>query len=214
MQIYWQGYSSIRIETKDGDKSAVLMTDPFENEQAIRFPRAIEPDLLALSHQDRKQFNIEGVAGTPFVISDPGEYEVRGIFVNGIQDPSADQGTARPLVYRIDAEGMAVAFLGQLNRKLTDVELEALGNIDILILPVGGGAGMDAKLSSNIISMVEPRIVIPVNYHVSGIKTKLGTVDQFCSALGGCKRQDMNKLKISKKELPADDIIVTVIERT
>lgn len=214
MQIYWHGYSSIRVEAKQGDTSAVVMTDPYENEAAMRFPRAIEPDILLLSHQDRGRFNVAGAAGKPFLISDPGEYEVRGVFVNGIQDIQADQGLKRPLIYRIDAEGIAVAFLGQLHRKLTDAELEALGNIDILILPVGGGDAMDAKLSSSLISMVEPRIVIPINYHVSGIKTKLGTVDQFCSALGGCKRQDLNKLKITKKELPAEDIVVMVIERT
>lgn len=214
MQIYWHGYSTIRIEAKHGDTSSVIMTDPFENEAAIRFPRVTEPDLLLLSHQERKNFNLDGVAGKPFVISDPGEYEVRGVLVNGIQDPKADQGLKRPLVYRIEAEGISVGFLGQLNRKLTDYELEPLGNIDILILPVGGGQVMDAKLSANLISLVEPRIVVPIHYHVPGIKTKLGTVENFCDAVGVCKRQDMNKLKISKKELPAEDLMIMVIERT
>jgi len=214
MQIYWHGYSTIRIETKHGDTSSVIMTDPFENESAIRFPRVTEPDILLLSHQDRARFNVAGVAGSPFVISDPGEYEVRGVFVNGIQDPTADQGARRPLIYRLEAEDISVAFLGQLNRKLTDMELEALGNVDILILPVGGGGVLDAKLSASIISMVEPRVVVPIHYHVPGIKTKLGTVETFCGAVGVCKRQDMNKLKISKKDLPADEVLVMVIERT
>ncbi len=214
MQIYWHGYSTIRIEAKHGDTTSVIMTDPFENEAAIRFPRATQPDILLLSHQDREQFNLEGVAGSPFLISDPGEYEVRGIFVNGVQDPKVDQGALRPLMYRIEAENISVAFLGQLNRKPTDNELEALGNIDILILPVGGGSVLDAKLSANIISMVEPRIVVPIHYHVPGIKTKLGTVENFCDAVGVCKRQDMNKLKITKKDLPADEVLIMVIERT
>lgn len=214
MQIYWHGYSTIRIEAKHGDTTSVIMTDPFENEAAIRFPRATQPDILLLSHQDRKGFNLEGVSGSPFIISDPGEYEVRGVFINGVQDPMADQGLKRPLVYRIEVEGINVAFLGQLNRKLTDHELEALGNVDILVLPVGGEQVMDAKLSANLISLVEPRIVVPIHYHVSGLKTKLGTVENFCSALGSCKRQDMNKLKISKKDLPADEVQIMVIERT
>jgi L-ascorbate metabolism protein UlaG (beta-lactamase superfamily) len=214
MQIYWHGYSTIRIEAKQGDVSSVIMTDPFENEAAMRFPRATQPDLLLLSHQDRSRFNLEGVAGSPFTISDPGEYEVRGVFVNGVQDKEAEEGIKRSLIYRIEVEGMSIAFLGQLNRKPTDNELEDLGNVDILILPVGGGDVLDAKLSASIISMVEPRVVIPVHYHVPGIKTKLGTVDAFCDAIGVCKRQDMNKLKLTKKDLPADEIIVMVIERT
>lgn len=214
MQIYWHGYSTIRIETKNGEQSTAIMTDPFENEAAIRFPRTAEPEILLLSHQDRKDFNLEGVAGKPFVISDPGEYEVRGVFINGVQDPKADSGTKRPLMYRIHTEDMTVAFLGQLNRKPTDNELEALGNVDILILPVGGNNVMDAKLSASIISLVEPRMVVPIHYHVAGIKNKLGTVDSFCDAIGVCKRQDMNKLKVAKKDLPADDVLIMVVERT
>ncbi|MDD2786257.1 MAG: MBL fold metallo-hydrolase [Patescibacteria group bacterium] len=214
MQIFWHGYSTIRIESKNGDLSSVIMTDPFENEAAIRFPRATEPDILLLSNQNRKNFNIEGVAGSPFLISDPGEYEVKGAFVNGIQDPKADEGDKRPLMYRIDVEGMSIAFLGQAKRKPTDMELEELGNIDILILPVGGGDVMDAKTAASVINMVEPRIVIPIHYYIDGIKTELGKVKSFCDAVGGSKQQEMNKLKITKKELPADDVAIMVIERT
>ncbi|MFA6447076.1 MAG: MBL fold metallo-hydrolase [Patescibacteria group bacterium] len=213
MQIFWQGYTSIRIETKQGDKAGELVTDPFENESAIRFPRTVEPEMVVLSNQERKDFNLEGVAGKPFIVSDPGEYEVRGIFAYGIQDPIADAGEKRPVVYRIEAEDISIGFLGKLNRKLTDVELEHLGNIDILVLPVGGGDGMDAKTAAAVVNMIEPRIVIPINYQIPGIKAKLDSVDAFCKATGG-KRQDGNRLKISKKELPADDTLIMVIERS
>lgn len=213
MQIFWHGYSSIRIEAKYGDKTVTIMTDPYENEQAIRFPRTIEPDILLLSHQDRKKFNVDGVAGSPFIISDPGEYEVRGVFVHGIQDPSVDEGLKRPLIFSIMAEDMNVAFLDQLNRKPTDFEIEALGNVDILVLPVGGGEVMDGKTATNVISMIEPRIVMPMHYHVPGIKATLGTVEQFCGAMGVCKRQDANRIKVTKKELPVEDLVVTVVER-
>ncbi|MFZ6015696.1 MAG: MBL fold metallo-hydrolase [Patescibacteria group bacterium] len=214
MQIYWQGYSSIRIETKQGDQSCMVMTDPYENESAMRFPKAAEPDLLLLSNQDRKQFNVAGVTGSPFIVSEPGEYEVHGVFAHGIQDPEKEQGAKRSLIYKLTAEDITIAFLGGLNRELTDYELDGLGAVDILILPVGGDTVMDAKLASKTISAVEPRLVIPIHYHISGIKAKLGTVDQFCNSLGVCKRQDVNKLKISKKDLPADDVLITVIERS
>lgn len=214
MQIYWQGYSSVRIESKQGEESCVVMTDPFANESSMRMPRATQPDVLLLSNQNPKLFNIDGVTGKPFTVSEPGEYEVGGIFVYGIQDPEADEGKQRPILYRLEAEDMAIAFLGGLKRALTDKEIEGLGNIDILILPVGGGEVFDAKMASKTMSQIEPRIVIPIHYHLSGIKTQLGTVDQFCESLGVCKRQDVSKLKISKKDLPADDMLITVIERT
>jgi L-ascorbate metabolism protein UlaG (beta-lactamase superfamily) len=213
MQIYWHGYSSVRIESKNGEKASVLVTDPFENESAIRFPRTLEPDIAVLGHQDRTRFNIEGLGNEPFIISDPGEYEVKGVFVNGIQDPAAGSGTERPVIYRIFSEGMSIAFMGLLHRKPTDMELEGLGNIDILLIPVGGGEAFDAEMASDVISLVEPRVVIPLNYAIPGIKAKLGTVDQFCKHLGVCKREDMNKFKIQKKDLPAEDVLVAVLER-
>ncbi len=214
MQIFWQGYSSVRIETKQGEESCMIMTDPYQNEASMRLPRTALPDVLLLSNQDLKRFNVDGVAGKPFIINEPGEYEVRGVFVYGIQDPVVDSGKNRPVIYRIEAEDMVIAFLGGVNRQLTDHEIERLGNVDILILPVGGGDVLDAKAASKAMSAIEPRIVVPIHYNVSGIKTKLDTVDQFCNALGVCKRENVNKLKISNKDLPAEDVLVTVIERT
>ncbi|MBI5654893.1 MBL fold metallo-hydrolase [Candidatus Uhrbacteria bacterium] len=214
MQIYWHGYSTVRIEAKSGDKDATILTDPFPNEASLRMPRTVEADILLLSHQDRKRFSMENIQGTPFTISDPGEYEIKDVFIQGIQDRTVDSGEKdRLLIYRIAAEGMNVAFLGQLKRKLTDYEVEELDDIDILLLPVGGGEVMDSKLASDTISTIEPRIVVPLHYDLPGIKTKLANVDTFCKALGVCKRQDANKLKVSKKDLPTEDMVVTVLER-
>ncbi|MDQ7815255.1 MAG: MBL fold metallo-hydrolase [Patescibacteria group bacterium] len=214
MQIYWHGYSTIRIEAKIADKEATVLTDPFQNEASLRLPRTVEPDILLLSHQDKSRFNLEGVQGSPFIISNPGEYEVKNVFVQGIQDPSCEpEDKHRSVIYRIVAEDIAMAFLGQHRRKLTDSEVEELGDIQILFLPVGGGEVMDSKLASEIISIVEPRIVVPMHYDLPGIKTKLGSVNDFCKSLGVCQRQDANKLKITKKDLPSEDMVITVLER-
>jgi L-ascorbate metabolism protein UlaG (beta-lactamase superfamily) len=214
MQLFWHGYSSVRIEGRMGESEVTILTDPFESEASVRFPRTVSPDILVLSHQDRSTFNLEGAQGTPFIISDPGEYEVKGAFVVGIQNPSVDPGTAeRPVIYRFMLEGMSVGFLGQLKRKLTEHEIEALENIDILLVPVGGGDVMDPKLASETIAEIEPRIVVPLHYDIPGIKAKLSGVDAFCKQLGVCKRQDINKLKITKKDLPTEDVLITVLER-
>lgn len=213
MQIFWHGYSSVRIEAKNGEKVCTLMTDPYHNESALRFPKTVEPDILVLSDQDTSRFNLEGVPGSAFTISDPGEFEVKGVFVRGIQDPSVGVGEKlRPVLYRIVAEGMSVGFLGQIKRALTDMEIEELGDIDILLIPVGGGEVMDSKLANEMISRIEPRMVVPLHYDIPGIKTKLSGVDTFCKNLV-CTRQDANKLKVAKKDLPTEDLVVTVLER-
>jgi len=214
MQLFWHGYSSVRIESKSGDKEATLLTDPYPNEASLRFPRTTSPDVMVLSHQDRSRFNLEGAGGDPFVISDPGEYEIKGVFVHGFQDKTIDPGEKqRSVIYRMVVEGMSIGFLGQLKRALTDVELEELGDIDILLLPVGGGDVLGTKAASEAIARVEPRVVVPLHYDIPGIKTKLESVEHFCKSLGVCKRQDANKLKITKKDLPSEDLLVAVLER-
>lgn len=213
MQLFWHGLSSIRIEAKTGETECTLLTDPYPNESGLRFPRTLEPDILVLSHQDRSRFNLEGIPNTPFIVSDPGEYEVKGMFARGIQDPEAEKDEKRPIIYRFDAEGMSMAFLGQLNRSLTAFEVEALGDIDILFVPVGGGSVLDAKIAMSVITTIEPRIVIPMYYDTPGVKEKLATSDAFCKLIGAAKCQNTNKLKIAKKDLPADDLLVVVLER-
>lgn len=213
MQIIWHGYSSVRIESKNAEKECTLITDPFENEASIRFPRTVDPDAAVLSHQERKRFNLKALQGNPFIVSDPGEYEVKGVFINGIQDSAADQGKERPLMYRFVSEGMNVAFLGQLNRKPTNAEFEHLESIDILILPVGGGNVLDAAKAVDIVTQIEPRVVVPVYYAITGLKQKLDSVDVFCKKLGANQREDMTKLKIQRKDLPAETLLVAVLER-
>lgn len=210
MQLFWHGYSSIRIESKNGEQVSTLVTDPFENEASVRFPRTIESDIVLLSREKRKDFNLEALNGKPFIISEPGEYEARGVFIDAIRDPKSGDEV---IIHRIMTEGMSVAFLGRVNRKLTDAEMERLETVDILLLPVGGGDGLSPTLAADLIGEIEPRVVVPINYSIPGIKTELGTIDAFCKHLGACQKEEMNRLKIQKKDLPIDTMMVAVLER-
>lgn len=212
MQIYWHGLSCVRIEAKFGDKDAVLVTDPYSHETGLRFPKTLHPDIVALTHQDESRFPQDVFSETPFTIATPGEYEVNGFFAYAMPLKKEGDGYPYHLMYRFEVEGMSVGFIGQLDRALTDEEVARLGNIDVLLLPVGGGDRMTAKQAVDTINRVEPRMVVPLAYHVDGLKHELGSADAFCKELV-CQRQDANKLKITKKDLPAEDLVVTVLER-
>lgn len=212
MQIFWHGLSCVRIEASHGDRDATLVTDPYGSDSGLRFPRTLAPDVVALSHQDGDKYPLDGFTNQPFVINLPGEYEVQGMFAYAIPFADAGEKGKRGIMYRFEVEGISIGFLGSLHRVLTEEEVAALGTIDILLIPVGGGGLATAKQAVETISLVEPRMVIPLAHHVEGLKEKLGTADAFCKELV-CKRQDMNKLKISKKDLPADEVVVTVLER-
>ncbi len=214
MQIYWHGMSCVRIEASVGLQEATLVTDPFDADSGLRFPKNLTPDVVALSHMNRKKFALDAFENKPFVVDIPGEYEVKGMFAfaTPILDES-DKNQEHALIYRFEIEGMSLGFLGGATRALTEQELGKLESIDILLLPVGGNGKLDAKQAIDIIQKVEPRIVVPLDHHIEGLKETFGTADQFCTQLGVCKRQDGNKLKISRKDLPAEDLLVTVLER-
>lgn len=213
MNISWHGLSSFEITTKTPAGEVTLVTDPYSNETGLRFPRTLGASLAAVSHDDSDANNTEALQGKPFVINTPGEYEVNGIFVYSIHAPLAEKGMESHRIFRFEIEGVHLAHLGALNRVLTDDELAELKNIDILMLPVGGGRVLSPKLASEVIEQLEPRVVIPMIHSVEGLKENLGTAEAFCKALGVCQKETGNKFKINKRDLPEEGMLVMTLER-
>jgi len=215
MQISWHGLSSFHIVTKPVHDEVGLVIDPYQNTTGLRFPRALSADIVAYSEDTASHNNVVAIGGEPFVINEPGEYEVKNVFVYGIDAKKGDEGKKSPhVIYRIESEDMTLAHLGALDRKLTEEELEAMQNVDILMLPVGGGSVMSPKIATDIIGRVEPRMIIPMYYALPKVKEKLGKIDAFCKELGVCKKEETNKLKIAKKDLPQDEMVIVVLSRT
>ena len=214
MHVYWHGLTSLRIETETRIGPVSLITDPFSSEKTgLKFPKTLTPDVVVLSHQEKKRFDLSMFENTPFLIQDPGEYEVKGIFVTGIPIEYPDKMHPHGVIYRFTIEGMTIGFLGGLERVPTDQEIELLDAIDILALPVGGGGHLTPQQAMETITRIEPRLVIPLGHALDGMTDDRGHVDQFCQIMGACKRNDASKLKIQKKDLPADELVVTVLEK-
>ncbi len=212
MHLYWHGLTSVRIESTLGDTSCTLLTDPYASDSGLRFPRTLEPNVLVLSHQKREQFALDTLKSTPFVIADPGEYEVQGVFVFGTTLQTEGEKHPYPLMYRFEIEGMSIGFIGGINKVPSEELLGRLENIDILLLPVGGSLYLDAKQATEIVHILEPRIVVPLGFATDGLNLPLDSVDLFCKEVGG-KRVDGNKLKLTRKDLPAEELVVQVLER-
>lgn len=211
MQISWNGLGSFVFVGKVGQQDVTLVTDPYQNSTGLRFPRTQSASLVVQSHDGEMANNtsslLEEGKKKPFVIEHAGEYEVRGLFATGIRAPKKD-GTEHT-IYRLGIEGMQIAFLGALDRDLTDAEVSALGNIDVLIVPVGGGVVMNKDVASEVVSQIEPSVVIPSHFSVPGLKEKLADVDPFCSELA-CPREDSKKIKLTRNSLPVEEIQIIV----
>lgn len=200
MQISWLGEAGLRLQIKD----TVVLIDP--PDKATGFgPVRQQAHIVALSAKEDR--DAKSVGGDPFIIDLPGEYERQGVFVYGLALPSDPDF----LHFRIEGEDMSLGHLGGLSKKLDNGQLEQLEGVDILCVPVGGKSVLDADAASQLISQIEPRIVIPLQYKVKGSTTTYADVAPFLKEIGAKSAETLEKFKIVKKDLPAEETHVVVL---
>lgn len=208
MDISWLGHASFKIK----GKTAVIITDPYGEKTGLKFPK-VEADIVTISHDHYDHSATELIGGQPFVINGPGEYEVKGTNVVGIasfHDNKKGQERGKNILYNIRIDGVGVAHLGDLGQEeLTSGQIETFGNVDILMIPVGGIFTIDASAAVKIVSKLEPSIIIPMHYFDKEAKiTELEPVDKFLKEMGKEDIEPAKKLTISKDRLPAEPQVI------
>lgn len=212
MEIVYLGHASFLLKSK----LAKVVTDPFLKKVGFKFPK-VEADLVTVSHDHFDHSNVEGVGGNPMVIQGPGEYEVKGVSVFGIQsfhDESQGKDRGKNTVYLIEAEEIRICHLGDLGTKLTDKQIELLDGVDVLMVPVGGNFSLDAATAWEITKQIGPSIVIPMLYKTkqhSKEFDKLAGVEEFVQQAGLEPRKE-NKLVVNKLSL-AEETELVVLEK-
>ncbi len=210
MQILWNGLGCFSITAKPAQGEVTLVTNPFKTQDDLKQKGGVA-SLIATSHDGKdtdacSAFAVEHPEDHKrvFVIEHAGEYEVRGVFVTGVDAPKKD-GTPHT-IYRFDAEGIHIGFLGALDRQLTAKEIDALGSIDILILPAGGQGVLSPEEAGSVVAEVEPRMVIP-----SYIDTGSYAPRERVKTVMGCAADELSKLKITKAQLPEEDMRMALL---
>ncbi len=216
MQIIWRGQSCFQITSQIGKNNLVnIVIDPFDETIGLRIPK-LEADILLVSHNHYDHNNIKAVEGDPFLVDGPGEYEVKGIFIQGIDsyhDSSFGKERGLNTIYIIETEEMKICHLGDLGQKeLTDEQIEKIIEVDILMIPVGGIFTISAKEAMKIISQIEPKIVIPMHYCLPKLKVKLEDLDKFLKAMGIKKIEPLLKLSIKKKDILTEEAKIIVLK--
>lgn len=213
MQIHYFGLSSFKIITKE----ATIITDPFDKESGLTPPRG-NAEIVILGEKLNKLYtSLSGISGEYFLVDDPGEYDVKGVTITGIplkQDDSPKEGGVPRYVtaHLIESEDIRILNLTHIREfNMKQDDLEGLGEIDILILPVGGNSVMTAKDASKVVNEIEPKIVIPSHYTTTGLSLPYEKVNDFIKEMGG-KSQTMEKLIIKKKDLTPDTIQIITLE--
>lgn len=213
MIITWLGHSCFKIQDKVGPDGVTLVTDPFDKSTGLK-PVSFEADIVTVSHDHADHNNVASLRGNPYVVSTAGEYDVKGVLVEGVEsfhDEKEGEERGKNIMYRIEVDDISISHLGDLGHALGDKQLERLAGTDILIIPVGGVYTIDAKKAVEVISQIEPRIVIPMHYMIPGLKVEIEGVDKFVKELG-VKPTEEEKLKISKKDLPQEDMELVILK--
>ena len=224
VDIWFYGQSCFKVK----GKSASIVFDPY-NEEFTGLPKLkLEADIVCVTHDHKDHNNVEAVSGAseknepsgpgappdrrPFVISGPGEYEISGVNIVGIDsfhDDKDGSERGKNTIYHIEIDEVNIVHLGDLgHKKLTQEQAETLSTCDILLIPTGGVYTIGYKDAPDIIAQVEPKIVIPMHYKLPGLKFDLDPVDKFMAAMGKEKAQPQSKLSISKEKLPQEVEIV------
>ena len=212
MIITWQGQSCFKIQDKVGSEGITLVTDPFDKSLGLKVPN-FEADIVTVSHDHSDHNNVAAFRGTPKVIKSAGEYDIKGVMIEGVlsyHDASQGKERGNNIIYRIEMDDITICHLGDLGHVLDNKQLERLEGIDILLVPVGGKYTLDAKLAVEVISQIEPRIVIPMHYKTKDMKIDIDGVDKFIKELG-IEATYEEKLKINKKDLPAEDMELVIL---
>lgn len=213
MIITYIGHSCFKIQDKVGSGGVTVVTDPFDKAVGLKVPN-FEADIVTVSHDHHDHNNVGALRGNPFVIKDAGEYEMKEVFIEGIEsfhDDKQGKERGKNIIYRIDIDGISVAHLGDLGHVLDNKHLEGLAGTDILLLPVGGKYTLSASKAVEVVNQIEPRIIIPMHYKVSGSKVDVDTADKFIKELG-IKPTIEEKLKINKKDLPQEDMELVILQ--
>ena len=212
MEITWYGHSCFRL-TERG--LATVVVDPFDSKSIGYTSLKLKADIVTVSHEAAGHSFVDAVKGTSHVIRGPGEFEIGGVFITGVQTDGSGAGKkvkdqVRNTLYVFDYEGLTVAHLGDLKQVPSQAEIEALGAVNVAMVPVGGGGGLNAAKAAEVISVLEPNIVIPMHYATPDGKISLDSLSKFLKEMGLGKQDAQPSLKVTRSSLPEETHVIVL----
>jgi len=210
MEISWLGHSCFRLRGRD----AAIITDPCPKSTGYTIGRPTAA-AITVSHEHGDHNNVSAVTGNPHVLKGPGEFEVSGVPVTGIRTyHDTDQGAelGRNIAYVMEIDDVRVCHLGDLGHVPTPEQVEELSGVDVLLIPVGGGSTIDATAAAETISLIGPKLVIPMHYKTAAAKAKLEPLDRFLKEVGAtdAQKESQPKLAVTKTTLPDQTKVVVL----
>jgi len=207
MEITWLGHACFRIRAKE----ATLVTDPCDRSTGYSLGRP-NADVITVSNADPAHSFVGGIAGVSRVIDAPGEFEVSGTSICGVTTTlKAANGTpGRNVAFVFELEDLRICHLGGIGQVPTSDQVEEMSGVDVLLVPVGGGNALDAPPAAETVSLLEPKLVIPMHFKTDTEKTNLDPVDRFLKEMGIKAPETHAKVQITRSLLPTETQVLVL----
>ena len=208
MEITWMGHSCFKIKGKE----VTLLADPYNESLGYSLGK-LEADIITISHNHQGHSYVEGIDGNPKVLQGPGEYEVSEVFVTGIStfhDSTQGKDRGKNTVYLVEMDEVRLCHLGDLGHVLSPHQVEELGSVEVLFVPVGGVSTVDARIAAEIVRLLDPKMVIPMHYQTEMVAW-LEPVDGFLKEMGLKEVAPQPKLSLTRSNL-SSETQVTVLD--
>jgi L-ascorbate metabolism protein UlaG (beta-lactamase superfamily) len=192
---------------------ASVVTDPYDSKVVGYAPLKLRANIVTISHDTPGHNHTSVVKSKPHIIRGPGEYEIGDVFITAVRTNgnSRRKNELYNTLYVFDYNGTTVAHLGDLRRMPHQAQIEALGSVNVALVPVGGEGGLTSAKAAEVVSLIEPGVVIPMCYHTPDSKLKLDSVDKFLKEMGVSDVEPLESLKVSRTSVP-DETRVVVLE--
>ncbi len=213
MDLTWYGHACFRLR----GKRAAVVTDPYPSTLSGRAPR-LEADVVTISHPSPNHNSPEAVGGNPYQVKGPGEYEIQDVTVLGLDSrqgtPGGAAGGRAPhnTIYLVELDEVRVCHLGDLGHPLDDSLEERIGDVDVLLVPVGGGNALGAAQGAEVVRRLEPRYVVPMHYALPQLKVDLDPLEPFLKEMGLESADPQNRLNVQASSSAEGDMKVVVLE--
>ncbi len=209
MEITWYGHSCFRFSERN---MASVVTDPYDTKVVGYDALKLKADIVTSSHDAAGHNHTDAVRGATHIIMGPGEYEIGGVFITGVQTDGhgKNNGSSRNTLYVFDYDGLTIAHLGDLKQMPSQTEVEALGSVNVVLVPVGGGGSLNAAKAAEVVSLLEPNLVIPMHYAMPKSKVSLDSLDKFLKEMGLGSVERQPSLKINRSSLPEETHVIVL----
>lgn len=207
MEIYWLGHGCFRLRGRD----ATVVTDPCPPSTGYKIGK-LAAEIVTESRKNHPHCSFEqAFTNEPKVINGPGEYEIAGVLITGIRtdhEPPAMASPGRNVAYVMDIDDVRICHLGRMNRRPAGDDVETLSAADVLLVPVGGSDVLDAAGAAETVSLLEPKIVVPMLYKTEVEAGNFDAVDRFLKELGSEAKPAESRLNVTRGNLPADTTVM------